>query len=216
MGDNMKPIIGIVTRPTLSEGKNKMMSVYDDLRKSIIKSGGIPLGIMPLNIELNDFNDEIFQIIKNIDGIIFQGGDSFYDYEQECMKYAYKKNIPTLGICLGMQMMGCLFNGDVIKINGINHKQREKQYVHDVFIKKDSLLYSILKTDRIKVNSRHQDTIINPDLEITAISTDGIIEAIEAKNKKFFLGLQWHPESMTSYDILESRIFDYFVNACRK
>jgi len=212
----MKPIIGIMTRPELSAEKNDMMGVYDDLRNSIIQSGGIPIGILPLNVGLNDFNEELFSLIKKLDGIIFQGGDSFYKYEYECLKYAHEQSIPTLGICLGMQMMGCLFNGDLIKISNCNHKQKNKKYVHDIFIKKDSLLYLIFKTDRIKVNSRHKDTIINPDLEITAISTDGLIEALEDKSKKFFLGVQWHPESMTSYDILESRLFDYFVNICRK
>lgn len=212
----MKPIIGIMTRPELSAEKNDMMGVYDDLRNSIIQSGGIPIGILPLNVGLNDFNEELFSLIKKLDGIIFQGGDSFYKYEYECLKYAHEQNIPTLGICLGMQMMGCLFNGDLIKISNCNHKQKNKKYVHDIFIKKDSLLYLIFKTDRIKVNSRHKDTVINPDLEITAISTDGLIEALEDKSKKFFLGVQWHPESMTSYDILESRLFDYFVNICRK
>ena len=68
----------------------------------------------------------------------------------------------------------------------------------------------------MKVNSRHKESIINPNLDITAISADGLIEALEDKNKKFFVGVQWHPESMTSYDILESRLFDYFVNICRK
>lgn len=212
----MKPVIGIITRPELSNEKHEMMGIYDDLRKSIVKSGGIPVGIMPLNIELADFDDGTFQIIKNLDGVIFQGGDSFYKYELECMKYVYEQNIPTLGICLGMQLMGCLFNGDLIKINNFNHKKKGQEYVHDIFIKKESLLYSIFKTDRIKVNSRHKETIINPNLEITAISEDGLIEAIESRNKKFFLGVQWHPESMTSYDILESRLFDYFVNVCRK
>lgn len=212
----MKPVIGIITRPELSNEKHEMMGIYNELREAIIKSGGIPIGIMPLNIELNDFDDGIFQIIKNLDGVIFQGGDSFYKYELECMKYVYEQNIPALGICLGMQLMGCLFNGDLIKINSFNHKKKGQEYVHDVFIKKESLLYSIFKTDRIKVNSRHIETIINPDLEITAISTDGLIEALESSHKKFFLGVQWHPESMISYDILESRLFDYFVNVCRK
>ena len=181
---------------------------------SFIVAGLVEEGLKSLILIPNLLKEKNFN--EKLDGIIFQGGDSFYKYEYECLKYAHEQNIPTLGICLGMQMMGCLFNGDLIKISNCNHKQKNKKYVHDIFIKKDSLLYLIFKTDRIKVNSRHKDTVINPDLEITAISTDGLIEALEDKSKKFFLGVQWHPESMTSYDILESRLFDYFVNICRK
>lgn len=212
----MKPIIGIITRPECSSENNQTMCVYEDMRISIINSGGIPIGIMPLNNNLDDFDDKIFKLINKCDGIIFQGGDSFYKYEVECMKYAHQKNIPTLGICLGMQLMGHIFNGQLIDIDAKTHKQKSKKYVHDVFIKEKSKLHSIFKTDRIKVNSRHKESIINTDLEITAISSDGLIEALEDSNKRFFVGVQWHPESMTSYDILESRLFDYFINVCRK
>lgn len=212
----MKPIIGIIMRPELSGESNKTMCIYDDLRVSIINSGGIPLGIAPLNSDFNDFNKEIFSLIDQCDGIIFQGGDSFYKYEEECLKYVYEKDIPTLGICLGMQLMGYMFGGQMINIDASVHKCKCKKYAHTVFIKENSKLYSIFKTDRMKVNSRHKESIINPNLDITAISADGLIEALEDKNKNFFVGVQWHPESMTSYDILESRLFDYFVNICRK
>ena len=47
-------------------------------------------------------------------------------------------------------------------------------------------------------------------------SIRNVIEAIEDKNKKFFIGVQWHPESMYSYDILECNLFDYFIEVCRK
>jgi len=212
----MKPIIGVITRPELSSEKNNTLVVYDDVRRSIIQNGGIPIGVLPLNYKVNDFNDEVFRIIDKCDGIIFQGGDSFTQYEFECMKYVYDKDIPTLGICLGMQLMGCLFEGELIDINSSVHKQKEFKYVHDVLLKNDSKLYQIFQTDKIKVNSRHKETIINTNLEITAISSDGLIEGIEDKSKKFFVGVQWHPESMTSYDILESRLFNYFINMCRK
>lgn len=212
----MKPIIGIITRPEISNEKNNIMCIYDDIRQSIINSGGIPVGIIPLNNNLDDFDQEVCRLIDRCDGIIFQGGDSFYKYEIECMKYVHERNIPTLGICLGMQLMGYVFGGKLINIDSNIHKKKNEKYVHEIFIKENSKLYSIFNTDKIKVNSRHKESIINTDLEITAISTDGLIEALEDKNKKFFVGVQWHPESMTSYDILESRLFDYFVNICRK
>lgn len=212
----MKPIIGIVARPEISNEKNNIMCIYEDIRTSIINSGGIPIGIMPLNCDLEDFDKEIFKVIEKCDGLIFQGGDSFYKYELECMKYAYEKDIPTLGICMGMQLMGYLFGGQLININSNVHKQKNVKYVHDVFIKETSKLYSIFQTNKISVNSRHKEAIINTNLEITAISTDGLIEGLEDKSKKFFVGVQWHPESMTSYDILESRLFNYFTDICRK
>ena len=41
----MKPIIGIITRKSLSENNHNIDIVYKDIATSIIKSGGIPIGI---------------------------------------------------------------------------------------------------------------------------------------------------------------------------
>lgn len=52
--------------------------------------------------------------------------------------------------------------------------------------------------------------IPNTDLDIVAYSEDEIIEAIEDKKKKFFIGVQWHPESLT-YDEYSNKLFDFFI-----
>ena len=210
----MKPIIGIITRPEFSSEKNKTQVVYEEVRSAIASSGGCPIGILPINTKYID--EEIYKLLDYCDGIVFQGGDDFTQYELECMKYVHEKNIPTLGICLGMQLMGYFGGGEMVALNHFNHKKKDKKYVHNVFIKKCSKLYDIFREEKIRVNSRHKDTIINTKLDVVAISSDGLIEAVEDSNKKFFLGVQWHPESMTSYDILESRLFNYFVSVCRK
>ena len=48
------------------------------------------------------------------------------------------------------------------------------------------------------------------NLDCVAYSEDNILEAVEDKNKKFFLGIQWHPESLLE-DIYSKRLFDYFI-----
>ena len=200
-------------RPDILDSKNKVMCIYEDIRTSIIKSGGIPLGILPLNIDLNECDRDIYRLINKCDGIIFQGGNNFYKYELECLKYTYEKNIPTLGICLGMQAMGYIFNGEIDKISG--HYNKQKKYMHKVYIDKKSKLYNIFKQDSISVNSRHNEKLISTDLDVVGVDEVGNIEAIEAKDKNFFIGIQWHPENMYSYDILEKRLFDYFIEICR-
>ena len=201
----MKPIIGIVSRPVLSEEKHNMLGIYEDMCRAVVNSGGIPIGIMPID---NDIS-----LIK-LDGVIFQGGNEVEDYEKEYLKYAYDYDIPALGICLGMQTMGEMFNGVLYDIDG--HKEVDKRYVHGMRIDKDSKLYKALKQDNVMVNSRHKSALINTQLRTTGISDDGVIEAIEAPNKKFFIGVQWHPESMITYDKVESSLFDYFIDICRK
>ena len=201
----MKPIIGIICRPVLSDEKHNMFGVYEDMCNAVINSGGIPIGILPIGTDIS--------LIK-LDGLIFQGGDSSEEYEKEYLKYAYDHDIPTLGICLGMQTMGEMFDGVLDDVVG--HKAVDKQYVHGVRIDKNSKLYKAINKDKIMVNSRHKSALISTSLKVVGISDDGVTEAIEDLNKKFFIGVQWHPESMITYDKVASSLFDYFIDMCRK
>lgn len=198
-------IIGIITRSSKSEENHNISIVYKDIEKAILKNNAFPIGItLTQNYKKN---------IDLCDGIIFQGGDNFEKYDLEALKYIYDIDKPVLGICLGMQAMGVLFDGEMIDIK--NHK-KHLNYAHSVKIKKSSKLYNIFKTDIIKVNSRHKSIIKNTKLDVIAISQDGYIEAIEFVDKKFFLGVQWHPESMIDYDNKQNNLFKYFISACNK
>lgn len=191
--------IGIIGR----KNDNKI-TFNQEVINVINKYNCIPIGII-VDFD-NDPNIE-FNKIKNIidlcDGFILQGGSNYYDIDILITKYLYENNIPTLGICLGMQTMAMTFNGTISEIN--NHNRKNK-YVHYIKINENSKLYNIIKKDKIFVNSRHNSYIVNTDLDVSA--TNNIIEAIEDKNKKFFIGVQWHPESiMDENSIL---LFNYF------
>lgn len=207
MGDNMfiKPIIGIITKKSISEEKHNINIIYSDIEKAIINNDGIPIGIT--------LNCDYKTLIDLCDGIIFQGGDDFEEYDLVALKYIYDINKPVLGICLGMQLMGTLFEGKMIDIN--NHKKMLK-YAHEIKINKNSILYNIFKINNIKVNSRHKSVIKHPNLKISAISNDGYIEAIEDSSKKFFIGVQWHPENMINYDKKQNNLFKYFIKCCKR
>lgn len=195
-------IIGIITHKELSNEKHKINVIYNDVVKAIKSVGGIPLGIV--------LDDNYKKVLDICDGVIFQGGDNPELIDFYALKYLYDINKPVLGICLGMQTMGILFNGKIIPVK--NHKTNLK-YMHGVKILKTSNLYKIIKNDYIKVNSRHKYKLINTDLDVVGLSDDGTIEAIEDKNKNFFLGVQWHPESMINYDKLQNNIFKYFIKS---
>lgn len=196
-------MIGVLMNDSLSSKGHEISYIYKDIAISIIKYGGIPIPIF-----IDDYETAL-NLIDKCDGIILQGGDTFNDRHLRIVNYLYDCNIPCLGICLGMQMMGVLFNG---KLGSVDNHNSNLNYVHEVRIKKKSLLYKIVKQDRIMVNSRHKDYLVNTDLDV--VGDSDICEAIESKNRVFFLGLQWHPESMVAYDSISNKIFDYFIGGC--
>ena len=215
----MKPIIGIVSRPMKNESARDVLATYKKVSDVIIEFGGLPIMIIPPI--LNNYNDELNEeskkeleyILKLCDGIILQGGDDFYKYDEFIAKYAYNNNIPTLGICLGMQLMSYIFNG---KMGHVDNHLSNELYVHNNQILKETKLYNTFNNDNILVNSRHKDYIISTDLKVNSISSDGIIEGVEDSNKDFYIGVQWHPESMTSYDKNSCLIFKNFIKASLK
>jgi len=174
-----------------------------------LKNYDINYYLVPMDTALNDDYDNIIEMIKMADGVIIPGGRrGGSKMELDIIKYLYDNDIPTLGICLGHQSIGKAFGGTKQSVEG--HMVRNKKYVHHVNINKDSLLYEIIGKERILVNSRHKNIVVNINIDISAYNDDGMIEAVEDRTKKCFIGVQWHPESIMDED--NKKIFDYFIS----
>ena len=210
----IKPIIGIVGR--LYSGESNIICV-EEVRLAITKLGGLPLLILPVDkvnfVSKNPCDEPFYskEELKNLervlslcDGFILPGGDTWYRLDEVVIDYAIRRDKPLLAICLGMQALSKVLSGEkrigydnTIKNNSlINHLEPNKDYVHSVIIDKNSKLYSIIGEEKIWVNSRHSYHV--PELDNTLIcarSSDGLIEGVELKDKKFIIGVQWHPES---------------------
>lgn len=152
------------------------------------------------------------KMIEMCDGFILPGGDN-KTIDFSIIKYTFENDIPLLGICAGMQSIGEYFGG--ILENVENHYSKNK-YVHEIKIDKNSKLFSILKIDKALVNSRHKYKLINQNIKTSAYSLDKTVECIECSDKKFFIGVSWHPESMVEYDTLSQRLFEYFIETCER
>ena len=99
----------------------------------------------------------------------------------------------------------------------INHFEPLKNYVHEVMINKNSKLYSIIGKDKIFVNSRHNYHVpLLDDYLISARSRDGLIEGVELKDKKFIIGVEWHPETNLDKDINSRVLFKAFLKCSQK
>lgn len=88
-----------------------------------------------------------------------------------------------------------------------------KESIHDINIDNNSILYDIYKTNKKSVLSLHlkQVTNVGSDFKVTARANDNIIEALEYKDKSYFIiGVQYHPE------LDDDKIFKYFINEVTK
>lgn len=169
--------------------------------------------------ELEDYEKEhIDSYLDMVDGVIFPGGYKITPYDQYLLKRCVERNIPTLGICLGMQLMGSYPNDFKMEKNNtdIDHFQEDDNLLtHKVSIKKGTLLYKILEEDEILVNSFHNYHIEDCfDNTINAYSEDGLIEGVERDDCKFYLGIQWHPEISYEFDLNSRKIIDAFLKVC--
>lgn len=211
----MNLIIGILGRPkTVDREATTFSKAVSDV---IIGYGHIPIGVIAPVTNVNEpmTNEDIsklHQVIDLCDGIVLQGGTDYYQYDLETVEYIHKKNIPLLGICLGMQTIGAFFGGSLGHIT--NHNHQGIDYVHDVKIKNESQLKKIIQKDIIRVNSRHNDMLIKPS-DVTVVGhSDEVVEAIEKKDALFLIGVQWHPEDMIKYDEASRKLFEAFFSAC--
>lgn len=135
-----------------------------------------------------------------------------------------KTNKPILAICRGIQLInicngGTLFQDikDVQKCKHMDFLSRTGS-IHSVSIDKNSVLYSILQTEKINVNSMHHQAInmVGDGFRTAAESEDGFVEAIELQHHPFCVGVQWHPEHMSKKSAEQRKIFSFFVSACKK
>lgn len=134
------------------------------------------------------------------------------------VRLAYNRQIPMLGICRGIQTLVTALDGEVNQdiaesfaaAHGagraaaaaghslIKHSQDadRSEPTHTVRISRESVLYSLYKTETLAVNSIHHQAVraSGRRFSVSAKAPDGVIEAIESSEFKPFIGVQWHPE----------------------
>ena len=121
---------------------------------------------------------------------------------------AKRRRTPVLAICRGIQVLNVALGGTLIQDirseceGALDHDDGSprKSRTHGLTLEPGSLAASALGTTSCSVNSLHHQAVkdVSPELSVTARSTDGIIEAVETKDRDWWvLAVQWHPEEMT-------------------
>lgn len=229
-----KPKIGIVLDKEPGGGYSEYP--YYVLREhyfnAVSKAGGIPIG---LDLSVDNIND----YVDLLDGLLMPGGDydippSFYgdesvhetvvtkverlEFDLAITQKFLDADKPVLGICAGEQLLAVMFGGTLIQHieTEIEHYLSDRERVaHDIAVVEGTLLHKIVRETTLGVNSHHHQSVksVGEKCIISALSSDGVIEAIEVVDKKFCLGVQWHPEFLN--EVHDVRIFETFIEACR-
>ena len=210
---------------------------------SVVKAGGTPVVIPP-----HKDKESILALLDTLDGLVLSGGGDINplllgeeplpqlhsvcperdETELFLAREAFHRQIPTLGICRGIQVMAAVLGGKVyqdIYVQGegakLKHSQDMPRYTasHTVNIKEGSTLQSIVGNKQtLAVNSFHHQAVSDPGqhLKVSAQSPDGIIEAVESNEDKALLGVQWHPECfILNNDQSMMSLFRWLINEAR-
>ena len=144
-------------------------------------------------------------------------------FEWAMTRRALDRDMPVLGICGGQQLLHVVLGGTLIQHipdevpGALAHEQPNPRDEpgHRVRIIDGTRLHRIVGVGELQVNSAHHQAAkdVPVGVAIGAVADDGVIEAIEAPEHRFCIGVQWHPE----FEISEGdrRLFAAFVDAAR-
>ena len=228
-----RPIIGIIgkVQPQYGEDIWHRIDEVDEIRYLIVKNGGTAIMLLPTEITLK-FNDndieyntvlsdeeknELYRQIDLCDGFILQGGLYSANYEIEMAKKIIELDKPLIGICAGFNNILRAIGTDVIEDKTKSHDIYDKEYRHEISIIKGTKLFDLVKKEKYNVNSIHSMIATKGNVEkyarISAISYDNLVESFELDNKKFVMGIKWHPELMLE-DEFSDKLFKKFISKC--
>jgi len=144
-------------------------------------------------------------------------------FELAITRAAHSADMPALGICGGQQLMNVALGGTLFQHipdaipNALAHEQPNprNEAGHAVTLEPYSALYRITERAEMQVNSAHHQAVdaAAPGLKVNALAPDGVVEGIEDPARRWFIGVQWHPEF--AIDPGDNRIFESFLAACR-
>jgi len=234
MGFMRKPLVGITTYVTPAAfGAWQLESAlipYDYVR-AVERAGARAVLVPPSD-------DGVEEILDAVDGLVFSGGSDLDPdlYGQQphpettgivpqrdraelaLLRGALDRDLPVLAICRGSQVLNIALGGDLVQhlpdhVGHDRHKEVAGVFSeHDVAIEPDTRLAEVLD-DRQPIKSHHHQGFdrIGSGLRVSARDEDGWVEAVEVPDKRFAVGVLWHPEAGE-----DRRLFEALVAEARE
>ena len=235
-----RPMIGITPNWKAQHPRGPAYLLHAAYAGMIAEGGAMPV-ILPLVRTL----DEARETVARIDGLLLTGGADIDPgrYGQtarrpdllgpperiasDCFlaRAAQERGTPTLGVCLGVQVMNVEFGGSLVQEipeempGAMKHEEEDVERetpTHPIEVVPGTLLARAIGTEPTVVNSFHHQSAakIAPGFRVAAKSPDGVVEAVERTDHPFYLGVQWHPERMPDASSTR-RLIGAFLDAVR-
>ncbi len=216
----MRPIIGISTyrqEATWGQWDNRPATLLPATYADAVTAGGAtPMLLPPYGIA-----DDVLGVVSRLDGLIIAGGSdinpSRYGRDPEPLTAGWRDDrdvselalltaaadleVPTLGICRGMQLMAVHAGGTLIQhvpdvVGHDDHSPGPGRYQENAVRTVDGTTAArILGSKAIGHCHHHQAVESYPGFVPGAYTHDGLVESIERPDRAFWLGVQWHPEA---------------------
>ena len=189
---------------------------------SVQDSGGLALALVPDEHSVGE-PDEVLELIDGL--MLAGGADidpSSYGepahpethdtvperdaFEIALTRAAIEADMPVLGICRGMQLINVALGGTLVQhlpdlVGHGDHRRVVGSFdgaEHDVMLIEGSLAASAARELAHMTKSHHHQGVerLGEGLVVSGISDlDELPEAIELPDRRFVLGVQWHPEA---------------------
>lgn len=222
MASERPPLVGItadLAHDDRGRPRHQVRSTYVD---AVLAAGGIPV-LLPVCAASRE------PALDRLDAVVIIGGDDVdtrpfgiplhpearvMDPSRQAAELALldalerRPEVPLLGVCLGMQLMG------------VHRGARLIQHLADVIADADRHRDDRVHAVRTELGAgpvaswHHQAIADAPGFEVIGHSDDGVIEAIRDPSRPFSVGVQWHPER-TADEALGVGIFRRLVDAAR-
>ena len=219
-----RPVVGITTYVTDAKwgywNLEAALIPFDYVQK-VERAGGRAL-LVPPSL------DGVEETLDSLDAVVLTGGSDLDpelygeeahdetlgivrlrdDAELALLKAALGRDMPVLGICRGIQVLNVGMGGDLEQhLEGHRHDPPGEFMEHDVAIEPGTKLAEMLG-ERTTVMSHHHQGVktLAPGLVETARAADGLVEAVEAPDRRFTVGVLWHPEAGQ-----DARLFERLV-----
>lgn len=239
-GSERPPVIGITTYLEQAQtGVWDVRAAFlpEVYLKSVTSAGGIAVLLPPQPVS----DEIVDRVLDSLDGLVLSGGADVDParygqephsetasprvdrdaWEHALIRRAIERQVPFLGICRGAQMLNVALGGSLhqhLPDLVASDRYRPAPAVFgpvEVFVSRESRLAEVLGRTAMNLSVQcyhHQalDRVAN-GLTVTALSDDGVIEAVELAGVPFGIAVQWHPEQ----DAADRRLFEGLVEAAR-